>query len=170
MRSERAIGLPFGFGVGFLYAITTISGPPLAVLFNNQGYTKQEFRASLAVVRVVESSMTAVAYLMLGVYSVESLALIPSILPAVLLGVPLGSLLIRRIEVETFRRVCMSFDAWIVAFGLSRVLVELGLISRLQGHLVLAAVIAFDLGLLASFFRRRASQRRAAAATEAQPP
>jgi uncharacterized membrane protein YfcA len=37
LRSERAIGLPFGAGLGVLYSLTTISGPPLALLFNNQG-------------------------------------------------------------------------------------------------------------------------------------
>ena len=29
--------MPFGAGLGFLYSVTTISGPPLALLFNNQG-------------------------------------------------------------------------------------------------------------------------------------
>src|SRR4051812_6392470 len=48
IRAERLIGFPFGAGLGFLYAITTISGPPLAVLFNNQGLAKTDFRASLA--------------------------------------------------------------------------------------------------------------------------
>src|SRR5687768_6469386 len=47
IRAERAWGLPFGTGVGALYALTTISGPPLAVLLNNQGLAKREFRASL---------------------------------------------------------------------------------------------------------------------------
>src|SRR6185436_2307141 len=44
IKSEKAIGLPFGAGLGFLYSVTTISGPPLALLFNNQGFVKQEFR------------------------------------------------------------------------------------------------------------------------------
>src|SRR5881296_1417224 len=35
IRSEKAIGLPFGLGLGVLYSVTTISGPPLAVLLNN---------------------------------------------------------------------------------------------------------------------------------------
>src|SRR5467141_2231372 len=47
IRAERAIGLPFGFGIGVLYSVTTISGPPLAVLLNNQGLAKREFRAAL---------------------------------------------------------------------------------------------------------------------------
>src|SRR5262245_20469117 len=59
LRSERSIGLPFGCGVGILYSVTTISGPPLALLLNNQGFAKREFRAALAVVRLAESTFTA---------------------------------------------------------------------------------------------------------------
>src|SRR3989449_10034105 len=36
IRAEKLLGVPFGSGLGFLYSVTTISGPPLAVLFNNQ--------------------------------------------------------------------------------------------------------------------------------------
>lgn len=160
LRSERAIGMPFGAGVGLLYSITTISGPPLAVLFNNQGYAKPEFRASLAVVRVAESSLTAVAYLTLGLYTPASLALLPGIVPAVLIGIPLGTWLIRRVDVETFRRVCMSFDAWIVGFGLARVVEQLGLARGGAGYAILAAVVVIDLRLLYAFFARRARLAR----------
>jgi uncharacterized membrane protein YfcA len=51
IRSERAIGMPFGLGLGVLYSVTTISGPPLAVLLNNQGFAKREFRAALGFIR-----------------------------------------------------------------------------------------------------------------------
>src|SRR5205823_10042633 len=44
IRAERSAGLMFGGGLGVLYAVTTISGPPLAVALNNQGFSKQEFR------------------------------------------------------------------------------------------------------------------------------
>src|SRR6516162_9905550 len=37
MRSTWLVGLPFGSALGILYSVTTISGPPLAILFNNQG-------------------------------------------------------------------------------------------------------------------------------------
>src|SRR5499427_9253383 len=40
LKSEKAIGLPFGLGLGVLYSVTTISGPPLALLLNNQGLDK----------------------------------------------------------------------------------------------------------------------------------
>src|SRR5262249_8920567 len=58
----RAVGVPLGAGMGLLYSLTTISGPPLALMLNNQGYTREDFRASLAIVRIGESTLTAIAY------------------------------------------------------------------------------------------------------------
>src|SRR5437867_8393620 len=71
IRSEHAIGLPFGLGLGVLYSVTTISGPPLAVLLNNQGLAKREFRAALGI-RMAESSFTAIAYLTAGLITRQS--------------------------------------------------------------------------------------------------
>ncbi|MFN5720386.1 MAG: sulfite exporter TauE/SafE family protein, partial [Bradyrhizobium sp.] len=48
IQSKWLVGLPFGTMLGVLYSVTTISGPPLAILFNNQGLVKDEFRAGLA--------------------------------------------------------------------------------------------------------------------------
>src|SRR6185312_11439425 len=82
IKSERAIGLPFGFSLGILYSMTTISGPPLALLLNNQGLQKREFRASLGFIRLAESSFTAIAYLTAGLITKQSNLLIPQILPS----------------------------------------------------------------------------------------
>jgi uncharacterized membrane protein YfcA len=152
IRSERAVGLAFGGGVGVLYSVTTISGPPLAVMLSNQGLTKRDFRAALGFIRLAESSLTAVAYAYAGLYSVESLGLIPYILPSIAIGVPIGGYLIQRIRPETFRRVCMSFDAWIVGFGLSTLLKELRLVESNLAFLVLLGVGMLDTYLLYWFF------------------
>ena len=152
IRSERAIGVPFGTGVGLLYSLTTISGPPLAVMLNNQGLAKQEFRAALGFIRLAESSFTAIAYAYAGLFTAAILALVPSILPGLLVGVPLGAWLIRRINAETFRRVCMSFDAWVVGFGISTLLRVLHIVEGAQAYGVLAAVILVDVLLLYRFF------------------
>ena len=153
LQSERAAGLLFGSGLGVLYSVTTISGPPLAVVLSNQGLAKQEFRAALGLIRLAESSLTAVAYFYAGLITSASLQLIPHILPSVLIGVPIGAMIIRRIQPETFRRVCMSFDAWVVAFGISSLLRELGIVGGMSAYLVLATVAIIDLVLLYRFFR-----------------
>jgi uncharacterized membrane protein YfcA len=160
IRRERAAGIVFGFGIGALYAVTTISGPPLALLLNNQGFTKREFRAALGAVRIAESSLTVIAYGWAGLFTAASASLIPAIVPAVAIGVPIGTVLIRHVSTETFRRVCMSFDAWIVAFGLSILLRELRIVESLAAFLVVAAVGLIDSWLLWRFFARPSSNVR----------
>jgi len=148
IRAEKLVGVPFGMGIGTLYSVTTISGPPLALLFNNQGYAKQQFRAALSLIRVAESTLTAVAYYFLGLYSMDSAQLLPYIVPSVLVGIPLGTYLISRMDPEVFRRLCMSFDAVVVGFGMSRVLVELKLAPSPYAYSVLATVVAIDAYLI----------------------
>ncbi len=155
IRSERIIGLPFGAGIGFLYSVTTVSGPPLAVLFNNQGLVKKEFRAALGLIRVAESSITALAYYQLGLFSGESQGIFQLIVPSVLVGIPVGTYFIRRLDAETFRRVCMSFDVWVVGFGLSRVLIDLKLMASPLAYSVMVLAILLDAYLLYVFFKAR---------------
>jgi hypothetical protein len=152
IHAERAAGSVLGVGLGTLYSVTTISGPPLAVALNNQGLSKNEFRAALGLVRLAESSMTAAAYLAVGLFTRESIALIPRIAPSVAIGVPIGAVLIHHLSSETFRRMCMSFDAWVVGFGLSMLLRELGLATGQSAFLALAAVIVIDAWLLYRYF------------------
>jgi hypothetical protein len=163
IRSERSAGLIFGASVGVLYSVTTISGPPLAVMLSNQGLTKKDFRAALGLVRLAESTMTGVAYLYVGLFIRESVGLIPSIVPSILVGVPIGAYIIRRVQPETFRRICMSFDAWVVGFGLSTLTRDLHLIEGRSAFLILAAVGVIDLWLLYRFFSPPARKLRAAA-------
>jgi len=160
IKAERLVGLPFGTGLGFLYSVTTISGPPLALLFNNQGFVKQEFRAGLALIRVAESVLTAIAYYHLGMFTVQSLGLAETILFSVLVGIPLGAFAIRRLDPETFRRICMSFDVWIVGFGLSKVLIDLKLASGAAAYSPMVAALLVDALLLFMFFSKHVSLRR----------
>jgi uncharacterized membrane protein YfcA len=166
IESERAIGLPFGVGLGVLYSVTTISGPPLAVLLNNQGLAKREFRAALGIIRLAESSFTCIAYIAAGLFTMTSISLVPQILPSVLIGVPIGAMLIRRMPAETFRRLCMSFDAWIVAFGVSTVLRDLRIADGANAFLFLALVILIDSWLLYRFFSKNGKRTPVAVATE----
>src|SRR3954453_18896978 len=161
IRLGWLIGFPFGTGLGVLYSVTTISGPPLAILFNNQGLVKSEFRAGLALVRVVESSVTAVVYYQLGLFIAESANLLLVFIPTVLAGIPLGAYFMRHVDSETFRRICMSFDAWVVGFGLSRVLIELDLVASPWAYGVMAVTMLIDVYLLVVFFRRRKAARGA---------
>ena len=152
IRNERTASVPIGTGVGLLYGLTTISGPPLALFWNNQGLAKEDFKVALAVIRSIESVCALAAYAWLGLLTKQSSGVLPWIVPGVIVGFPIGHALIRRVGVETFRRVCMSFDAYLVAFGLSRTLIEHGIAPGVAYQLLLATAIV-DTSLLVSFFR-----------------
>src|ERR1700732_5136960 len=170
IRSTWLIGLPFGTALGMLYSVTTISGPPLAILFNNQGLVKNEFRAGLALVRVAESSVTAIVYYQLGLFIAESEYILLVFIPSVVVGIPLGAYVIRRLDAETFRRICMSFDAWIVGFGLSRGLIELNLLETPWAYGVMAVTILIDIYLLYIFFSKKSGVRAITSAGSAGTP
>jgi hypothetical protein len=159
IRRTRTIGVPFGTGVGVLYSLTTISGPPLALYFNNQGMAKDDFKVALAITRSIESLSTLIAYAALGMITAESTALVPYLAPGVLIGLPLGFAIIRHIEAELFRRICMSFDAWLVGFGLSRVVARLELLPTVWAFQLLTLTVIVDFFLLRTFFKSRAKPK-----------
>src|SRR5438045_8241987 len=101
IKAERPVGLAFGGGLGVLYSVTTISGPPLALMLSNQGFTKQDFRAGLGLVRLAESTFTAVAYYFAGMFATESLGVFPYIIPSVVVGIPLDARVIRHVLPQT---------------------------------------------------------------------
>jgi uncharacterized membrane protein YfcA len=152
VRREKPAALSLGAGVGVLYGLTTISGPPLALFWNNQGLAKEDFKVALAVIRSIESLCALAVYAWLGLFTHQSAGLLPWIAPGVLIGFPLGHALLTRVRVETFRRLCMSFDAWLVAFGLSHTLAATGVAPGVAYQLLVATLI-IDSHLLYRFFR-----------------
>src|SRR5882762_235540 len=152
IRSTWLVGVPFGSALGVLYSVTTISGPPAAILFNNQGLVRTDFRAGLALVRVAESTVTALVYYQLGLFTAEHENILLVLIRSVVIGIPLGCYFVRRLDPETFRRICMSFDAWVVGFGFSRVLIDLKLMQSRWAYSVMAVTILIDIYLLFIFF------------------
>src|SRR4030095_14751232 len=91
------------------------------------------------------------------------------IVPSVILGVPLGIALLRRVETETFCRVCMSFDAWVIGFGLSHTLIELGVLASPLAYSVLAVTFVVDGWLLFRYFAK-AREKHSSVFAQASPP
>lgn len=158
LRSERAAALPFGLATGLLYATTTISGPILSLYFHNQACPKDEYRAAISFLRVVESALAALAYLGLGLITRDSLALAAPLLPGTLLGLALGAFAARRIREEGFRRFCVWFNVLAVSFGLARVLGPVLPADPLRVHLLWSLPLATGLAIQSRAFgllRRR---------------
>ena len=110
------------------------------------------------------------SYYFAGMFVTESVGLFPYILPSLVVGIPLGVRIVRHVRPETFRRVCMSFDAWVVGYGISTLLQQLNLIEGAAAFSVLTTVGLVDTWLLYRFFGHRrvealATAPRAAAST-----
>jgi uncharacterized protein len=126
ITSERNVAPSFGFGLGVLYATTTVSGPPLALYFNNLGLAQHEFRAAMAIVRVIESIATLVMYALIGALSSQSAALSLSFLPVVLVCLAVGRWMIRNLQRDRFGALCMRIDAVLVTVGLATAIASNG--------------------------------------------
>ncbi len=158
-RSERRIALPFGLATGLLYATTTISGPILSLYFHNQAYPRDEYRAAISFLRVVEAALTALAYVGLGLITPRALALAGPLLPGTLLGLALGAWASRHVREEGFRRFCVWFNVLAVSFGLAKVLTPTLPADSLRVHLLWALPLATGLAVQTrafGLFRRTA--------------
>jgi len=155
LKGEARAAVPLGLGVGLLYSITTISGPPIALFWNNQGLKQREFKAAVAQIRIAESYLTCISYYLLGLFTASSISLFKVISPPVFIGIPIGMFIVSKIAVETFRRMAMTFDAGIVGYGLSATLPILFGISSTLSYALFLAVLALDLGLFYRYLRGR---------------
>lgn len=175
--NERRTGAAIGPGIGFLYALTTISGPPLAVFFRNQGLSKNEFRCTLAQVRVAESSLTLATYAVFTEFfgakliSAPSLGLVPYLLIPVIVGVPLGTFVMSRVSRDVFTRFVMAMDGLVVSFGLSQVVLKLKWVGTMVSDLLFAALAAVIIALAAySLYRLPGSQKLVDRPAPPDPP
>jgi len=155
LKSETRAAVPLGLGVGLLYSITTISGPPIALFWNNQGLRQREFKAAVAQIRIAESYLTCVSYYLLGLFTASSLSLFKVISLPVFIGIPIGMFIVSKVAVETFRRMAMTFDAGIVGYGLSATLPILFGISTTLSYTLFVVVLVLDLGLFFRYLKER---------------
>jgi len=130
-------------------------GPPLALFLNNQGLVQNEFRAAVYVIRVAESAATTVVFLVLGLFSADALHLAGSLVPAAVVGVPVGMVLLRRLEPEAFRRLCMGANCAFIAFGLARSCIEMKIAPMPVAYGLMAVVTGVEMVMVTRFFLRR---------------
>ncbi|HEV2318074.1 MAG TPA: sulfite exporter TauE/SafE family protein [Thermoplasmata archaeon] len=173
-KNERRGGLAVGPGIGFLYALTTISGPPLALFLRNQGMSKDEFRCAIAQIRVAESTLTLGTYAVFSTFfgarliTLPAVSLLPALLIPVIIGVPIGTLLLRSISPEAFRRFVMAVDAILVSFGLSRVAVSFKWVTNDVAYLLFALGLVVIGGL--TWYALRTVRPASTDPTEPEPP
>jgi len=164
IRREKTAAVPTGMAIGALYSATTISGPPIALFLNNQGLAQTEFRAAVYVIRVAESALTTIVYLALGLFTAPSDTLALHLLPTLVVGLPLGVVLLRRLDPESFRRISMGANAAFISFGLARTVIDHQLAPPVVAYAGMAVVAATEVVLVLRFFARRRTAVPAVAA------
>lgn len=123
LKSETAAMGPIGFTGGVLQGSVTMSGPPLILFFSNQGFTKQEFRASLIAFFLFMNIATLPFFLYAGRFTETVLTGSLILLPGLAVGTFAGLKLAHRIDEENFKKavlvLVMIFGCMSIASGLN---------------------------------------------------
>ncbi len=123
VKSEKSAMAPIGFAGGVLQGSVSMSGPPLILFFSNQGFTKQEFRASLIAFFLFMNIATLPVYLYAGLLTGTVLQSSMVLLPGLVVGTLLGTRLARQVKEESFRKgvlvLVMVFGCMSIASGLN---------------------------------------------------
>jgi hypothetical protein len=154
LSNWRKFGSLIVFPVGVLYGISTISGPPLAILINNQGLSKDHFKFAIALLRTAESLTAFLVYLKLGIFSSYVIRYAALTSPAIVSGMLIGMGLSRLVSLkEDFRRACMSFDAYITSYGLSNSLASVSGVGVIPSLFPMLLTTVIDTLLLIRYIR-----------------
>jgi len=123
LKNERAAMAPVGFAGGVLQGSVSMSGPPVILFFSNQGFTKQEFRASLIAFFLFMNIATLPVYLYAGLLTGPVLTSSMVLLPGMLVGTFVGTRLAHRIEENKFKKgvlvLVIIFGCMSIASGLN---------------------------------------------------
>jgi len=97
-------GCVAGFFSGIFGGMFTTDGPPLAIYFGNK-FKKQSFRATLNVIFVLNAVWINFLYIIRGVTTIETAKYALWLLPALILGMFVGSKLHFKINEVMFKRI-----------------------------------------------------------------
>ena len=99
---------PFGFVAGVLGGAYNTSGPPLVIFGSLRGWSPAQFRATLQGVFLPNALLVLAIHYSAGLWSTEVLQYLKWTVPGVVLSVPLGYWLNRRIHPQHFQRFLYS--------------------------------------------------------------
>ncbi len=167
--------LPFGAFTGLIYGATTISGPVLSLYFQNAKVDPGAYRASISFLRVTESLLTALVYLGLGLYTLETLQVASWLAPAGFAGLLLGFQVAKWVRERTFKRICITFNVFALGLGFARLLEALDPRRRMAFQALWIIPLALVLVRQSTWMRRarigsRLLQRRLDALARRREP
>jgi uncharacterized membrane protein YfcA len=108
VKHERLAAIPAGLIGGVLQGSTGMSGPPVVILFANQGWERQAFLGSISLYLSASTVCSLSLYNQAGLLRAQQALLAIWLLPALLLGGWLGHALAPRVDLPLFQRlICL---------------------------------------------------------------
>ena len=105
-RVKLAYGL-VGFISGVLNGSVSISGPPIALFLNNEGYSKNEFRASFGLYASIINALTIVTFAFNNLLSKDMLSIFSINILPLLIGSFLGLFVSNKIPNKLFKKIVL---------------------------------------------------------------
>lgn len=106
-KKEKVSYIVTGLISGILNGSLSMSGPPIVLFLNNEGYNKNEFRANLALYSIITNILTIFTYIVSGLFSehIVKTSLI-GIIPLIL-GSYFGIFISEKIENHHFKKLIL---------------------------------------------------------------
>jgi uncharacterized membrane protein YfcA len=111
IRREIHALIPAGFLSGLLNSSVSMSGPPLILLFQNQRMPKDLFRANLVTYFLAVNLFTIPAFMIAGLFDERIIAVWAAVIPSIVIGISLGSLISKKVDQVSFRRLVLILVA-----------------------------------------------------------
>ncbi len=126
IKNEKLAFAPVGFISGLLSGSMTLAGPPVILLFVNQGMAKHIFRANIIAYFTVSGIVTISAFIFSGVITTEVTKYALWFLPATILGAITGIKLAHKVEEKLFRNIALII---VIVAGLLSIASGLGILE-----------------------------------------
>jgi len=134
IRQPRLALVGVGALSGALNASIALSGPPIALLLNNQNVSKDRFRACITAYALILNLVTLATYQMNGLLTAEFFDALKWLIPGMLLGTLLGGRCASHISEARFKRCALIMIMVLASVGLLQALLIL-IPSSLGGHI-----------------------------------
>ncbi len=124
LKNEKLTFMPVGFISGVLNSSITLSGPPVIFCLTNQGVEKKIFRANMISYFLFLNLATIPFFIWKGIFTGEVVNFSLILLPGMILGAGIGSILVTKVCERTFRNIALIVT---IGSGLLSIITGLGI-------------------------------------------
>lgn len=104
-RHQQAACMVTGAVSGALQSCTSMGSPPVALFMANQGFPKDSFRGILVLRSMAASALSVVALMPTGLLNSHVALQALMMVPAMLMGLAVGSLLVKAVPQDLFKKL-----------------------------------------------------------------